>query len=147
MPGPVPYRTEELSRERNANRGNDRPTLKRGTMRPVTIPRAGKGWHPTASRLFNALKKSGQADFFQESDWAYAFSLCEDISAMKKMQEKTGKPHAESLKALYGAMSNLMFTEADRRRLRIELMEEEDDEDSPAEAIVKDYRERLRAVN
>lgn len=144
--GPVNYRTEELSRERDANRSGDRPDLKRGTLRPVRIPEMDSEWHPTAKRLYLALTESGQADFFQNSDWAYAWSLCEDISTLKFMQAKTGKPHAESLKALYGAMGNLMFTEADRRRLRVELMEEEDDTESVGKQAVNKYREGLRAV-
>lgn len=144
--GPVNYRTEELSRERDANRGGDRPDVKRGTLRPVVIPDAPEEWHPTAKRLYNALKESGQADFFQQSDWAFAYSVCEDVSTLKFYQLSSGKPHAESMKALYNALGNLMFTEADRRRLRVELMEEEDDTVTHGKTQVQQYEAQLRAV-
>lgn len=147
--GPVPYRTEELSRPRDANRKTaegTRPDVKRGMLKPATPYQPDEEWHPTAIRLYEAAIESGQAEFFQQSDWALLYSACEDISAMKMMQEKTGKPHAEQMKALYGVLSTLMFAEADRRRLRIELMGEEDDSESYGEAAVQGYRERLRAV-
>ena len=140
--GPVPYRTEELSRERNANRGDDRPVLKKGTMREVQIPEPDPQWHPTALRLYQALRESGQCDFFQNSDWAFAWSVCEDISHMKFDRMK-GKSNAMLLTALYNALGNLMFTEADRRRLRIELMEEQDDEESYGEKKVDEYKNVL----
>ena len=143
--GPVPFRSEELSRERDANRG-DRPELKKGTLRPVQIPKPDETWHTTAKRLYIALSESGQADFFQNSDWAFAWSLCEDISVMKRLQMQTGKPHAEALKALYGAMGNLMFTEADRRRLRIELMDEADDTKNPSVTQMEQYRKGLKVA-
>lgn len=145
MPGPVPYRSEELSRERDANRG-DRPTLTKGTMRSVQIPAADDEWHPTAKRLYQSLQESGQSDFFQNSDWAYAWSLCEDVSVMKNQQIYSGKLHAESLKGIYSALSNLMFTEADRRRMRIELMEEKTEEKTVGEDIAAGYRANLRVV-
>ena len=143
--GPVPYREEELSRPRPQS-GAGAKVTKKGTLRPVMIPEPDPEWHPTAKRLYIALTESGQADFFQNSDWAYGWSLCEDISVMKKMQMKTGKPHAEALKALYTAMGNLMFTEADRRRLNIELMDEEDDEVTIGQQQVQDYRKGLALV-
>ena len=139
--GPVPFRTEELSRERNADR-SDRPTLKKGLMRPVQIPEPDPKWHPTAMRLYQSLRESGQADFFQNSDWAFAWSVCEDISYMKASQLK-GKTNAMLLSSLYSALGNLMFTEADRRRLRIELMGEEDDEESYGEKKVEEYKNVL----
>ena len=145
MPGPVPYRTEELSRERDAKRG-DRPTLTQGTMRPVQIPVADSEWHPTAKRLYQSLRESGQSDFFQNSDWAYAWSLCEDVSVMKNQQIYSGKLHAESLKGIYNALGNLMFTEADRRRMRIELTEEKTEEKTVGEDIAAGYRANLRVV-
>lgn len=145
MPGPVPYRSEELSRERDANRG-DRPTLTKGTMRPVKIPPPDSEWHPTAKRLYQSLRESGQSDFFQNSDWAFAWSLCEDVSVMKKQQVYSGKLHAESLKGIYSALSNLMFTEADRRRMRIELMEEKTEEKTVGDEVVAGYRANLRVV-
>lgn len=145
MPGPVPYRTEELSRERDAKRG-DRPTLTKGTMRPVQIPAPDDEWHPTAKRLYQSLRESGQSDFFQNSDWAFAWSLCEDVSVMKNQQIYSGKLHAESLKGIYNALSNLMFTEADRRRMRIELMEEKTEEKTVGDEVVAGYRANLRVV-
>lgn len=146
-PGRVPMRAQELSRERDAKARNG-PEVKNGTLRQVTNrPEADPEWHPSVIRIYDSLAESGQSDFFQNSDWAFAWSVCEDLSFYKFQQVKQGRPHAESLKALLSALNNLMLTEADRRRARIELQEEERVTDSPAVAVMASYRDKLNNVN
>lgn len=82
--GPLPKRSDQRIRRNKA--GADGIT--RGEARPVTVPRAGNGWHPIAKRLFKSLGDSGQADFYQDSDWALAFSLCDDLSRYKHEEDR-----------------------------------------------------------
>lgn len=119
MPGPVPNRSSDLSRERDANR-SDRPDLKKGTMRPVDIPEMDPEWHPLAKMVYQGMIDSGQADFFQASDWAYAHVVCEELSNYKSQSRRS----AQMFASLSSAMTNMLLTEADRRRARIELEEE-----------------------
>ena len=140
-PGPVPAHSSHLSRERDANRG-DRPELKLGEKRPVTIPHGDPNWHPAAKRLYNALKTSGQSDFYQNSDWAYAWSLCDDLSHFKE----SGKRSAQMAATIYSALSNLLVTEGDRRRARIELTDAIGVEEPASVAALDKYRKGLKPV-
>jgi len=136
--GPVPERESNLARPRS-RKGSDEQETKRGEMRPVRVPRADPDWHPIAKQLYDSLKKSGQADFYQQSDWAYAYSLCDDLSHYKKSKSRSSM----MLAALMSAMSNLLVTEGDRRRVRIELQEPEP-ETTPASVLaIADYKKDL----
>lgn len=89
--------------------------------------------------MWTALTESGQADFYQTSDWAFAFSLCEDLSHYKKSTKRSG----QMLQTIYSAMERLLVTEADRRRVRIELHEPEDDAEPAAVLAIADYKRDL----
>lgn len=138
MPGPVPNRSDDVSRERDVNRG-DRMPITKGELKPVRIPHADTDWHPIARKFYDSLKTSGQSDYYQNSDWAYAFSLCDDLSVYKKSSKRSSM----MLAALMSAMTNLLVTEADRRRARIELSAPEDEGDSAAVLAIADYRAAL----
>lgn len=113
MAGPVPNREADLARPRG-RKGRDVVPVNRGEARPATVPEADPSWHPIAVKLRAALTESGQADFCQTSDWAFAFSLCEDLSLYKKSTKRSG----QTLQTIYSAMERLLVvTEADRRRV------------------------------
>ncbi|AKY03387.1 minor tail protein [Streptomyces phage Aaronocolus] len=138
MPGPVPNREADLARPRS-RKGGDVQEVTKGVMRPVKIPNADRDWHPIAKRLWDSLKTSGQADFYQQSDWAFAYSLMEDLSYYKK----SGKRSGQMLQTIYSAFERLLVTEGDRRRVRIELHEPEP-ETTPASVLaIADYKKEL----
>lgn len=141
MPGPVPNHSSDLSRSRDANR-SDRPDLVKGTRYDVTIPRADPEWHPAALRLYNSLRSSGQKDFYQNSDWAIAWSLCDDLSHFKK----SGKRSAQMAATIYSALTSLLVTEGDRRRARLELTDAIEDEKPASVAVMDDYKQGLGLV-
>ncbi|MFE9254047.1 hypothetical protein [Streptomyces sp. NPDC006879] len=136
--GPVPNREEDLARPRS-RKGTDQQSVTRGEMKPVKIPNADRDWHPIARRLWDSLKSSGQADFYQNSDWAFAYSLCEDLSHYKK----SGKRSGQMLQTIYSAFERLLVAEGDRRRVRIELQEPEPDETPTAVLAIADYKKDL----
>ncbi|MGP3686232.1 phage terminase small subunit [Streptomyces sp. IBSNAI002] len=107
--------------------------------RPTKIPNADRTWHPIAKRLWDSLKESGQADFYQASDWALAYSLCEDLSFYKK----SGKRSGQMLQTIYSAFERLLVAEGDRRRVRVELHEPEPEEQSAAVLAIADYKKDL----
>lgn len=138
--GPVPAHSSELSRPRDANR-TDRPDLKKGVRQEVTIPAADPEWDHVATQLWEALQTSGQSDFYQDSDWAYAYMLMDDIT-----QYRRGKRSGQMAATIYSAMTALLITEADRRRARIELDAPEGDTAPASVAVMDDYRQGLMNV-
>lgn len=147
MPGPVPNRESDLARPRE-RKGKDIVPVTKGELRPVRIPAADKDWHPIAKMLWESLKKSGQSDFYQQSDWAFAYSLCEDLSLYKKPSvdrngEEYFKRSGQMLQTIYSAMERLLITEGDRRRVRIELHEPDADEDIASVTAIGDARAAL----
>ncbi|MET9861971.1 hypothetical protein ABZY93_22140 [Streptomyces smyrnaeus] len=138
MPGPVPNREADLARPRE-RKGGDVQSVTKGVMREVQIPNAPRDWHPIARRLWDALKTSGQADFYQNSDWAFAYSLCEDLSHYKK----AGKRSGQMLQTIYSAFERLLVAEGDRRRVRIELQEPADETQSASITAIADYKKEL----
>lgn len=143
----MPNRSEDLSRERDANRG-DRPEITKGTLYPVTIPEPDPEWHDIAKMLWDSLAQSGQSAYYQQSDWAFAYSLCEDLSFYKNpLISRDGveyhKRSGQMLQTIYSAMERLLVTEGDRRRVRIELSEPESEEDQAAVLMLADYQKDL----
>ncbi|MFF7254802.1 phage terminase small subunit [Streptomyces microflavus] len=138
MPGPVPNRETDLARPRE-RKGGEVQSVTRGLARPAKVPNGDRTWHPIAKRLWDSLKESGQADFYQASDWALAYSLCEDLSFYKK----SGKRSGQMLQTIYSAFERLLVAEGDRRRVRIELHEPEPEVQSAAVLAIADYKQDL----
>lgn len=90
-------------------------------------------WEPAAKEWYLSLHESGQAIFYEPSDWATAWIMAESISRDLAPQfvaiaEATGEVIRErvplkgaSLGAYLKGFTQLMATEGERRRLRIEL--------------------------
>jgi hypothetical protein len=138
VPGPIPNREADLARPRERQGGNIQPVTK-GELKPVTVPDADPSWHPIATRLYESLRSSGQAGFYQNSDWAFAMSVCDDLSHYKKSLKRSG----QMLQTIYAALERLLVTEGDRRRVRIELHEPEDDSEPAAVLAIADYKRDL----
>ncbi|UZJ23703.1 hypothetical protein RHODO2019_10835 [Rhodococcus antarcticus] len=133
----MPGREAELARPRS-RKGSDQPAVTKGVLRPTSQPEPDEGWHPIATTLYESLGSSGQADWYQDSDWAFAFSLCDDLSYYKRATKRSG----QMLQTIYSAFERLLVTEGDRRRVRIELHEPEEKSDAAVIAIA-DYQRDL----
>ena len=128
--GPVPKRKDDASADVDIADGAER----------VSIPHADPTWHPIARRLWDSMKTSGQASFYEPSDWAFAYSIMDDLSYYKNANKRSGQMMA----SLYSAMTALLLTEGDRRRVAIELVRKQVDlGDSPGVVEMNKWRDRL----
>lgn len=136
MPGPVPKRKAQRRRQ-----NTDGVEIESAPGAPrVRVPRADPKWHPVARAWFNSLGRSGQARFYEPSDWALATLMAESMSrdlapqfvGFEEGTDSEGNAFVRpclqrlpmkgaSLAAYLKGMSNLLVTEGDRRRLRLEL--------------------------
>lgn len=137
MPGPAPKRDAERTRRADPASG----VARHGEMRPVKIPPVDQGWHKRAKELYKSLKTSGQADYFQDSDWAYARILCDYLTRWYEMPRAMDGANIEQM------MSKLGMTEGARRQtLRIELdLPEEEKPDAQLVAIAG-YQDMLKVA-
>lgn len=152
MPGPVPNRSGNLSRERDAHRGGKEIT--KGVMRPVDIPEAPSTWDPVAQMVWESMRASGISDFYQQTDWAYAYVVLSELSAYRTpgFNKETGedypthRPSGNMFAAIMSAMTSLGLAEGDRRRMRIELENPPTDQAVVAVVAIDKYRNRLGAA-
>lgn len=133
MPGPVPKRE---SQRRRTNKDNG-PITKGRARGAAFIPAAPEHWHELAMQLYDAIENSGQSEFYEQSDWAYAQIVCE---ALSRELNKGQRMSAQMFQSIQTAMSNLLVTEGDRRRLRVELSKapEADPDERAAEAALNE---------
>ena len=148
--GPIGNRSDDLARPRSRKGGDQGPAVKNGVMRPVTIPDTPAEWHDIAVMVWEALIDSGQSDFYQQTDWAFAYSLCDDLTHYKnggRWNRKTGEfePYRspEMLKAIQSAMASLLMTEGDRRRVRVELTAPASEQAPASVVALASYRDEL----
>lgn len=141
MPGPIPNRSADLARPRERKGGKFKTdVVTKGTALPVVIPDIDPNWHPIAIQLWESMAVSGQSAYYQQSDWAMLYSLCDDLSYVKN---QTYKRSGQMLQVIYTTLSSLLVTEGDRRRLRIELEEPEEDQEEASVTAINKYKARL----
>lgn len=150
-PGPVPKRSDQV-RRRNAP---EVPIDTAPAATDVEIPEPDKSWHPIALRWYLSLADSGQSHWYEPSDWALAYLIAESMSRDLKPQvvgvsidgkavKATIPLRGASMSSYLKAMTSLLVTEGDRRRLRIELSKPQvDDDEAAAVADLDEYRSRF----
>lgn len=128
MRGPVPKRSDQRVRR---NKPDGPEVTKISGASTVKAPAEDRDWHNTAKRWFRSLKKSGQAIFYEPSDWAYA-QLAADLLSSEMQREK---PRAVMVSQILSMMDNLLTSEGARRRVRIELVRAGQDPAGDADVI------------
>ena len=135
--GPVPKRSEQR-RRRNKT---DMPV--EITPAPPTTPDAptsSPDWHSIAREWFDSLARSGQAAWYQASDWAQARLVAEMMDRLCQAE----KPNAQLFASVLAGASSLLTTEGERRRLRLELArgpQVDEDEEASVTALADYMRE------
>ncbi|MFJ6073697.1 hypothetical protein ACIQFU_23120 [Streptomyces sp. NPDC093065] len=116
--GPIPKRSEE---RRRRNKSDGPELVKAPSGAPVDLPELpdpDPAWHEIAYDWYLSLRESGQAAFYQPSDWAVARYAAE---LMSRGLSSDRPPNGQYVAALDSVMARLLTTEGDRRRARIEL--------------------------
>jgi hypothetical protein len=146
--GPIPKRSEE---RRRANKP-ETPIDAVDVAGPVEIPPANPKWHPTAKRIYESLRTSGQAKFYEPSDWSAAYLLAESLSrdlkpqvvAFDKVTSKVIRAcvplKGPSLAAYLKGFAALGVTEGDRRRMGIEIDRKPSAPKLAGVTVMDDYR-------
>lgn len=139
--GPVPKRSSERRRRNKESAVEILPALKPGT---VAQPPAKSTWHPIAKSWYASLAESGQAQFFEPSDWWYAQYLAEALTVNLRQGKKFS---AMLFAAVQSGMNDLLTTEAARRRVRLEIDRSlpGDNEQSASVIAIGAYKKRLEA--
>ncbi|MFG3127341.1 hypothetical protein ACGFZU_06525 [Streptomyces tendae] len=102
------------------------------------LPDADPLWHPIAADWYLSLRDSGQAAFYQPSDWAVA-RYAADLMSKVLLSERG--PNGQLVAALNSVMSSLLTTEGDRRRARMELERKKPSGQADADVtVLDDYR-------
>ncbi len=114
MPGPIPNRSDERVRRNKP----EIPIEKIDIIGEVEIPDLGlRDPDPLVEDMYEAMKQAGQKKYFEPTDWQYA------RLALRLLDQELKKPtfSAVKLQALNQMFANLLLTEGDRRRVRIEI--------------------------
>lgn len=136
--GPVPKRSTER-RRRNKPEGAEVTSVPVAEQ-TVECPPADESWHQIARDWYDSLAKSGQAVFYEPSDWATARYVAEAMS--RGLQQS--RFSAQLFAAVSSAMTELLTTEGARRRARLEIERGGKDEGKPADVTaLDDYRAAL----
>lgn len=149
--GNAPPKRDSQRRRRNAPAGG--PAQHAPGAVQVPVPKANVKWHPVAKRWFESLGRSGQAVFYEPSDWAVAELVAESMSRDLRPQvvgvAEDGKVLKEllplkgaSLAAYLKAFTQLLVTEGERRRARLELERGGGEEPSADVSWIDQYRAR-----
>ena len=137
MPGPVPKRSEE--RLGHANGKLSENPISRGELRPVKWPSADRSWSKRAKQLWNSVKVSGQSDYFQQSDIARIAFLMDQVTYYENAKSKS----AMMFQTICSEMTTLLFSEGDRRRVRIELAKPDSSVEDAQLVAIKGYKDAL----
>lgn len=141
--GPLPKRSDEHQHPETLRRkqvAGLRPTLVAGR---VTVPDADPEWHPIARMIWEAaLESPAQERFYEATDWAVLYNLCDDVSYFKNRDSRSGQMMA----SINTQMLNLLLTEGDRRRVQVELQRATEEQlESPGVQALKEWAERRKA--
>lgn len=137
---PIPKRTEALARPRSrkgAAAGSKAVT--QGQMRPVTPLEANPAWNECAIKIFEGAASSGQSSYYQDSDYAVLYTICEVLSRTLN----SGRMSGQVLATVFGAIDSLGLTEGDRRKMRIELQPIASHVDDASVTAIADYKAAL----
>lgn len=133
--GPISKRPEERRRTNEPDIPVTTVDIATLAKQEVEIPAADENWHPVARMWYDGLTRSGQATFFEPSDWATAYVLAEslsrDLSEQAIVIGKKGDDQeiewvkqplkGASLAAFLKGATALLATEGDRRRVSVML--------------------------
>jgi hypothetical protein len=115
MPGPIPKRSEERTRRNKTNESGI--AVKKGEATPISWPHPAKHWDKSVKDLYQGMKKSGMAQFYQQAEVQWAWLACDELNEYR--QRGGGAMKLQAVLSMFS--QGLGITEGDRRRMQIEL--------------------------
>lgn len=134
--GPVPNRSDQRVRRNKPEVPIDKVvSIGVVDVPPLDFPNP----HPLVSDLYKSLQFSGQAKFYEPSDWQYARIACFFADQLLK----SSRPSAQLLVTVNQMLSSLLVSEGDRRRVRLEVERNQSDGDAQVLQVADLFRQRL----
>lgn len=134
--GPAPKRSTQ---RRRTNKTGTQSITASGS---VSQPAAPNEWGQLATNWYRSLAESGQAVFYEPSDWQTA------IVAGWLLDEWMDTRKAATMNEFRMLCAQLLATEAERRRGRLEIQRPgQSDTPSKGDAVVAEYRAKLGVVS
>lgn len=130
--GTIPNHTDDLSPAGERKRKERGIVVTKAKAEPVLEFTPHPEWHAIALMVWNSALTSGGSTFYQNTDLAALFLTCEGID---HWLNQGSRKSPELLRVLLQQLGNLLFTEGDRRKLRIELQKAPDDDTAWLDAI------------
>lgn len=121
----VPNRSDDLARPRSRKGKEHAYEVTKAKAGQVSIPDPDPDWCNAAKMVWEAAQESGGSQFYENTDWAMLYLVCDQIT---HLYEQGGRRSPEYLRVIVQTLGSLLFTEGDRRKVRIEL--ERPDEDA-----------------
>lgn len=117
MPGPVGKRSDQKHGHRTAS---ELAVDKVPAGSELVWYEPNPDWDDTAARLYASVQVSGQVWFYEQSDVAVLYYLCEEMTRSRNSDKFSG----QAFQAIMSSMGDLLVTEGSRRRVKIELQRE-----------------------
>lgn len=95
--------------------------------------------HPMVVDIYESLTHSGQAYYYEPSDWQYARFAMHFANQLLK----TGRPGSQLLAVVQQMFTDLLISEGSRRRMRMEVERNKSSDDGKVIDISDVYRQKL----
>ena len=125
--GPVPKRSSQRRRQNKESK--------------VPVPASDPEWHTTAAAWFESLAESGQAQFYEPSDWQAARLIADELTTYLSNDRRS----AMMFSHIWSAMTDLLTTEGSRRRVKLEIERDQPEADDPEAEVTQLDAYRARA--
>ena len=132
--GPAGKRPEERVRRNKPDTPVTTVDISKLIRLEVEIPEPNPKWHDTARELYDSFAHSGQAVYYEPSDWQVLKMTCENVSRLLKPQyvgqqfDSDGSSNSvmkrmplkgSDMAAILKSLTMLGATESDRRRMGV----------------------------
>ncbi|GAA5081484.1 hypothetical protein GCM10023319_23100 [Nocardia iowensis] len=134
--GPVPKRSDQRVRRNRP----DGPVDTVAAVGVVSIPDLDlAGPHGLVMDLYESLRHSAQAEYYEASDWEMARLTMHFLDGLLKSPRVNG----QVLSVVQSMLNDLLVTEGARRRVRLEV--ERNGNEAEVVDIAEMFRQRMRA--
>lgn len=133
--GPIPKRSDQ--RLGHVTKAEKAAVTQVTVVGSVEVPPADESWHQIAKDWYRSLAESGQAQHYEPSDWQAARLLAHELT--RALRQKVS---ATLFSALWTAMGDLLTTEGERRRVKMEINRKPPKPEGDAAKVTRldDYR-------